>query len=356
LENAGRQFHLSRGACFGRLPLIVPIVVLCAALSSRATAEAAVVTVGSPLSGAESPKECAGVGGCAVLNGLLSDPDLSVVSPVTGAIVLWRVGEASALPGYQLLTLRQLTAEEFLVTGSSPAVTPAGSGGIETFPATLPIEGGEYLGVDVPQGGKIGASAPGAYFFRTPGLAGGTAGLFEETTGDEIAFNADVLPPPTITSLGTTSGSSTGGTTVAIAGANFSDVKGVSFGSTAATYRVDSESQISATSPAGAAGSVPVTVTTIAGSGTSPQQFTYAAEGPTSTSTPITTAAPTCKAPKLNGKKLKVAKRALKKADCRLGHVAKKKGVTARSGKVIAQKPKAGAVDKAGSKVAVRLG
>jgi PASTA domain len=63
-----------------------------------------------------------------------------------------------------------------------------------------------------------------------------------------------------------------------------------------------------------------------------------------------------CVVPKLKGKKLKAAKRATRAADCKLGHVAKKKGVTAKPGKVVKQSPKAGKVLSAGSKVSVKLG
>ena len=58
-----------------------------------------------------------------------------------------------------------------------------------------------------------------------------------------------------------------------------------------------------------------------------------------------------CDVPGLRGKSLKVAKRALRAADCTLGKV---KGP--RHGKVKHQKPKAGTVLAAGSSVSVRLG
>jgi hypothetical protein len=63
-----------------------------------------------------------------------------------------------------------------------------------------------------------------------------------------------------------------------------------------------------------------------------------------------------CVVPKLIGKKLKAAKKKIHAADCKLGHVAKKKGVTAKTGKVVKQSPKAGVKKPAGSKVSLKLG
>jgi IPT/TIG domain len=143
-------------------------------------------------------------------------------------------------------------------------------------------------------------------------------------------------PPPSITTLGTTIGSTTGGTSVAISGASFAEVKSVSFGSTSASsYTIDSEGQITAVSPAGSAGSVPISVTTVAGTATSSQQFTYQAP-------PTPPPPPTCTVPRLKGKTLKASKKKIKGADCKVGKVTKKKGAKAKTGKVVGQNKKPG--------------
>jgi hypothetical protein len=67
----------------------------------------------------------------------------------------------------------------------------------------------------------------------------------------------------------------------------------------------------------------------------------------------VSGAATQCVVPKLKGKTLKAAKKALKAADCRLGTV-RPKGQ--KTGKVKKQSPKAGTVLPAGSKVKVTLG
>ena len=71
---------------------------------------------------------------------------------------------------------------------------------------------------------------------------------------------------PTLTSISPASGSTAGGTQVTVTGTGFSTVTHVKFGTTtAASYTVRSATQISATAPAHAAGTVAVSVTTAAG-------------------------------------------------------------------------------------------
>jgi beta-lactam-binding protein with PASTA domain len=57
----------------------------------------------------------------------------------------------------------------------------------------------------------------------------------------------------------------------------------------------------------------------------------------------------------LGAKKLSAAGKALKKADCRLGRVAKLNGATAKSGLVVSQSPGSGKKLAAGAKIAVKL-
>jgi hypothetical protein len=65
---------------------------------------------------------------------------------------------------------------------------------------------------------------------------------------------------------------------------------------------------------------------------------------------------PTCRVPDVKGKKLGVAKKKLDRADCKLGAVTKKAGITVRNGKVVKQSPKAGTRRAAGTKIKVTLG
>lgn len=100
--------------------------------------------------------------------------------------------------------------------------------------------------------------------------------------------------PPVVGSVSPGTGPRAGGTAVVITGDNFFGAKNVFFGGIAAkTFKVDSETQITATSPAGN-GTVDVKVVTSAGTSapTAADQFTYAAT-PTPTPHPPTPHPPT---------------------------------------------------------------
>lgn len=108
-------------------------------------------------------------------------------------------------------------------------------------------------------------------------------GYREEVFRNLIKRVADVIltpggsaSPPVTRTLNPTRGTVAGGDTVIITGSGFTDTTSVTFGSTpAATYHVDSDAQITATTPPGA-GTVNVTVTTRTSSFTI-GEFTYVA-------------------------------------------------------------------------------
>jgi hypothetical protein len=128
---------------------------------------------------------------------------------------------------------------------------------------------------------------------------------------------------------------------VRIAGYHLSRATAVSFGAARArSFTVHSSSLITAISPAGAPGRVDITVTTAGG-----RSHTSTADRFTFTQV--------CVVPKLKGKKLKAARRALKRAHCRLGKV-RPKGQ--KKGRVKRQSRRPGKVLLAGTKVNVRLG
>jgi hypothetical protein len=89
---------------------------------------------------------------------------------------------------------------------------------------------------------------------------------------------AAAAPPPQVTGISPTSGSTAGGDTVVLTGAGFTDTISVDFGpAKAPSFSVDSDTQITVTSPAGSAGTVDITVTTAAGksSASAADQFTF---------------------------------------------------------------------------------
>ena len=101
------------------------------------------------------------------------------------------------------------------------------------------------------------------------GAAGSVDVTVTTPAGTSATSAADCTPtssPPTVTAVSPAAGSTLGGTLVTITGTNFSGATAVKFGATAATlFTVNSATSITAVAPAGAAGSVDVTVTTPAG-------------------------------------------------------------------------------------------
>ena len=93
-----------------------------------------------------------------------------------------------------------------------------------------------------------------------------------------VAFRtaSGVTVPPTVSQVSPNSGSTAGGTPVTITGANFAAGATVKFGATAATnVIVISGTEITATTPAGSAGAVTVTVTVGGQSGSLANGFSY---------------------------------------------------------------------------------
>jgi len=147
--------------------------------------------------------------------------------------------------------------------------------GGQTFPETLlastPNDGSEAVTVpDTPTAGataRVRVACVGNVFFAIsrPSFTIGTP-----------------PPPPTVSTVVPSSGPTAGGTAVTITGTNLSSTTSVTFGGTAATsFTVGSATQVTATTPAHAAGAVDVVVTTSGGSATSTAGFTFVAPMPT---------------------------------------------------------------------------
>ncbi len=309
-----------------------------------ASAQAMTVTVGSPLTQPFAPTEFHTVG--TLINSSLTEGDAHATSPISGTIVRWRVLDASGGP-FVLRVLHPLGGTTYTAVGTSAPEAPAALT-TQTFPASLPIQAGDTIGIEnSAKGDKIGTISTlfgaGIYSWEPPLAYNATRAATHVEAEREVAFNADVQPPPTIASVEPPSGSIKGGTSVVIGGTEFTGVSAVTFGSTPApsfTVLSGDPEKITALAPPGASlGAVDVSVTTPAGTSeaTAADQFTYAA----------------CVVPKLAGKKLKPAKKALTKADCKLGKV---KGHKGKSAKVKQQSPKPGKVLPPGAKVSVKLG
>jgi hypothetical protein len=157
-------------------------------------------------------------------------------------------------------------------TGTTAGGTPVTITGANFTGASAVKFGSTTVSYTVTNATQISATSPAGsgmvdVTVTTPGGTSATG------SGDRFTF---VAPPPTVTSVSPTTGPAAGGTPVTITGTNFAGATAVKFGSATATYTVNSATQISATSPAGA-GLVDVTVTTAGGTSATgaSDQFTY---------------------------------------------------------------------------------
>lgn len=329
-------------------------------LAPTSAASAAIVTVGRPLTGTFSQT---GASGTSYLASNKAFPGVSgqALSPVSGVVIRWNLINASG--SFKLGVLHPEEGAVYTLTATSDSESPLTTGK-ESFATELPIAAGDAVGLEVSPGsveGLIGESG-GQSLYWEPAIAVGQTKAPNGTLPGLYGFNAEVLPPPTISSISATSGPSTGGTSVTITGDNFARVSSVKFGANAAsTFSVGSEGSIDAVAPAGS-GSAAVSVTTVAGTAVFPQPFNYSApSAPAVTAPPasgLTSKPPppaTCRVPRLRGKTLKAAKNRIKAADCKLGKLTKKEGATAKDGEVVKQVPRPGATVPAGTRVNVTL-
>jgi hypothetical protein len=325
----------------GRLAVLAIAATSAWALLACTAAGAATITVGSVLPPGSTATEFGQVQ--TLFNTALPEKGANLVSPVTGTIVRWRVQDAVGGP-FRLRVLRPNGSGAYTAVGTSNPATPSGTG-LQTFTANLPIRAGDLIGVDPSGGGdKIGvAEVPGASygFIFPPPFDAATVAPSGTVAGKEILLSAEVQPAPTITSIAPRRGPVTGGTKVTITGTDLTTASAVKFGSEPATgFTVESETQITATAPRSRkAGPVDVSVTTLAGTGSTVKSDRFTYQG--------------CVVPRLQGKGLKPAKKAIRKANCKVGAVQRGKG---KPGKVIRQSPKPGRVLAPGAKVKVTVG
>ena len=110
-------------------------------------------------------------------------------------------------------------------------------------------------------------------------MGAAVVGLLGGVAAAPAAAQVSVLTVPTVTGVSPTSGPVIGGTTVTITGTGFTAGAKVDFGSgnLAPTVQFVNSTTLKATSPAGAAGKVDITVTTTGGTSvtSAADQYTY---------------------------------------------------------------------------------
>jgi hypothetical protein len=173
------------------------------ALVAAGTAQAAMVTVGSPIASIGSGGVVAPNGSTeTVANAVLHEPGAHVTSPVNGTIVSWRLVSDSGPPGnsYALRVLRPQSDGSYAGAGSAPVSNVIGD---QIFSASLPIQVGDLIGVDMANnGGGIKATLSedgvGSSWIKwLPAVpeGGSDAPFGTPDVNQELAFNATVQYP-----------------------------------------------------------------------------------------------------------------------------------------------------------------
>jgi hypothetical protein len=322
---------------------IVSLVAAMAMSVLAGSAQASTITVGSVMPIEYTATKFENVK--TMFNTGIPERGSNLTSPVGGAIVRWKIQGAKGGPFY-LRVLHPNGSGAYSSAGTSAGVTPVGAG-VEVFSSSIPIHAGDQIGIDPTNPtDEIGiAAVPSASFgFIFPPPPDGATVPPNGSGSGEIELSAEVQPTPGVSSLSANFGSIAGGTTVVLTGTDLNGASAVKFGETpAASYTVDSETQITATAPPSTApGEVPITVTTVAGtsakSGTS--SFSYRA----------------CVVPRLKRNSLRAAKVRIRHAGCKPGKVKKLNGATAKTGVVAGQGPKPGTILAPDSTVNFNLG
>jgi uncharacterized protein YhjY with autotransporter beta-barrel domain len=169
----------------------------------------------------------------------------------------------------------------FVSLSAAPAVSAAGQNTVRSAPALGSVASNGSGPFSLPAGflsqmNSLSASGGGVMRIGAWGPQG--IDYFGQFTAASLVADSPVTP--TITSVAPISGPTGGGTSVTITGTGFSGATAVTFGGTAATgFTVNSATQITATAPARAAGTIDVRVATAGGASatSAADRFTYVA-------------------------------------------------------------------------------
>jgi hypothetical protein len=308
------------------------------------SAQASTISIGSVLPVEFTPAKFEQVK--TMFNTALPERGSNLTSPVSGAIVRWKVQGAKGGPFY-LRVLHPNGAGAYSSAGTSGGVTPSGPG-LQEFTASIPIHAGDQIGIDPTNASDeigIAAVANASFGFIFPPPPDGATVAPNGAGSGEIELSAEVQPTPKVTGAAPNFDAIAGGAAVTITGTDLRGASAVMFGEVAATsYTVDSDTQITAVAPpVPAPDLVDIRVTTVAG--------TSAAEIRTDGFSHHA-----CVVPKIKGKSLQAAKNRLRGARCKPGVIKKLGKATAKDGVVVSQKPQVGKILAPDSKVDFKLG
>jgi len=206
-----------------------------------------------------------------------------------GNTVTVTFSQPASFPDVRILEYQGVTALD-VTAGASGSSASANSGSATTTSANELIFGANTVATTTGAAGsgftsRIITSPNGDIVEDEVVTAAGSNSATATLTGtgpwvmQMVTFSAVSGPVPAVSSVSPNSGSTAGGTAVTINGTNFVTGAAVTFGGRAANnVVVVSGTQITATSPAGSAGAVTVTVTNSGGqSGSLASAFTYIA-------------------------------------------------------------------------------
>jgi hypothetical protein len=216
-----------------------------------------------------------------------SDTQITVTSPPSTAgtvnVTVTTLNGTSAVTPAGQFTYTAIPAP--VVTGLTPASGPVIGGTVVTITGTG-FTGATSVLFGATAGTGLTVNSATQITVTSPAGAAGIVDVTVTTPNGTSAvtpadqFTYTTIPAPTVTGLTPVSGPVIGGTVVTITGTGFTGATSVLFGATAGTgLTVNSATQITVTSPAGAAGIVDVTVTTPNGNSavTPADKFTYIA-------------------------------------------------------------------------------
>jgi hypothetical protein len=216
-----------------------------------------------------------------------SDTQITATSPAgTGAVDVTVTTPAGISPVSQADRFTYVAPAGPQVTGIAP--TSGSEAGGDTVVITgSGFTGATDVGFDITNAAAMTVDSDTQITATSPAGTGTVDVTVTTPAGTSPVSQADQFTytpaGPQVTGIAPTSGSEAGGDTIIITGSGFTGATDVSFDSTpASAFTVDSDTQITATSPAGTGIAVDITVTTPAG--TSPPSragvFTYITPGP----------------------------------------------------------------------------
>jgi hypothetical protein len=120
---------------------------------------------------------------------------------------------------------------------------------------------------------------------KVPAHRAGPVSIRVSNPWGTVARTLTYVAPPQISALSPSTGPTTGGTSVTISGQYLTTVGQVTFGGTAIDFQIVTATQLVLTTPAHAAGSVPVVLHSPWGN-SNPEPFTFATSSPAPSATP----------------------------------------------------------------------